>query len=887
MNYGKNGVKNKQHELTSKAIKMKKTASISFFKILLVAIVALVVLVCAVVFGLFKGIISSAPDISSLSVIPTGYTSIVYDSDGNEIQKLVSSNANRRYVSNEKIPQDLKDAFVALEDERFFEHNGIDLQGIMRAGFNVFQTGRLSQGASTITQQLLKNNVFDNWTDEKNGEKIIRKLQEQYLAIELEKTTSKDLILEYYMNTINLGQGTLGVEAASLRYFQKHVSDLTLSECVTIAAITQNPVGYNPLSHPEDNAKRRKSALDIMLEYEMITQAEYDTAMADDVYSRIQEANDLEEANSVNSYFVDELIEQVLDDLKSELGYNDTQAYNALFSGGLKIYSTQDTEIQTIADNVYTNEENYPEDIKWDLRYELTIEHQNGDLENFSTEMYKKYFEEEDASFDMLYDSQEEAYEAIELYKEAVMGPTDTFYAENVSLVAQPQVSLTICDQSTGQVVAMIGGRGEKEGSRTLNRASNTLRQPGSTFKVLSTYAPALDAAGLTLATVFIDAPFYDANGRPVSNWWGSEYRGLASIRTGIKDSMNIITVKCLTQIGPDLGFQYAKSFGFSTLVESELINGEIYSDINQSLALGGLTHGVTNLELNAAYAAIANNGTYIEPTLYTKIVDHDGNVLIDNENPGERQVIKETTAFLLTDAMQDVMTSGTATAARFPGMTMAGKTGTTTNHVDVWFSGFTPYYTATTWAGYDNNQYLSKGSEQSLAKSLWKKVMEEIHQDLPDQAFEVPEGITRATVCSKSGKLPIEGLCDGTLRSEYFEVGTVPTETCDVHYSGFICQYSGLIATENCPFKVPGTVELMPIEDESLLSGSTPKDSDQEAVTSQYCPHDDEFFANPDAYIIIEQQLAELNARLAAEQAAAEAAAAAAAAENGETTSP
>lgn len=874
MNYGKKGVKNKQQNLTSKIFKIKKTVSISILKIALIALVTIVTIILCAGFGLFKGIISSAPSISSLNVIPTGYTSIVYDSDGREIQKLVSANANRRYVTTDKIPKNLSDAFVAIEDERFHEHNGIDFQGILRAGVNAFKLGELGQGASTITQQLLKNNVFDNWTNEKTGEKIVRKLQEQYLAIELEKSTSKELILEYYMNTINLGQGTLGVEAASLRYFQKHVSELTLSECATMAAITKSPVAYNPLTHPDKNKLRRKSVLDKMLTFEMITQAEYDSALADDVYSRIEQANEIEAANLINTYFVDELIEQVIDDLKSELGYNETQAYNALFSGGLKIYSTQDTTIQSICDTVFTNEENFPEDIKWYLNYELTVEHTNGDLENFSTELLKAYFKEQSSSFNLLYSSKEDANEAIEEYKNSILSVGDSVYLETISLTPQPQVSLTVCDQATGQVVALIGGRGEKTGSLTLNRASNTLRQPGSTYKVLSTYAPALDSAGLTLATVFNDAPFYDVNGRPVSNWWGQQYRGLASIRTAIKDSMNIITVKCLTQITPELGFEYAKNFGFTTLIESKLINGEIYSDINQSLALGGLTYGVTNLELNAAYAAIANSGTYIKPTLYSKIVDHEGNILINNASPDQHQVIKETTSFLLTSAMQDVMSSGTATAARFPGMSMAGKTGTTTNYVDVWFTGYTPYYTATTWAGYDNNEYLRRGSEQALAKSLWKKVMEELHLELPDKDFETPSGIVRQTVCSRSGKLPIAGLCDGTMSSEYFAQGAVPTETCDVHYSGFVCSYSGRIATENCPFKVPGTIELSPIENEALLSGSVPRDArgkpldGSSEITSQYCEHDDAFFANPDAYIIIEQQFAELNARIAQAQA-------------------
>ncbi len=884
MNYGKKGVSRKQKELTSRGIKVKKSVSVITLRIFLIVFVFAMICFFCLGIGVFKGIIDSAPNIDSLSVIPTGYTSVVYDSDGKEMTKLVATNSNRRYVTNEKIPQNLKDAFVAIEDERFYEHNGIDIQGILRAAIYSFRDGGLGQGASTITQQLLKNNVFDNWTNEKTGEKIVRKLQEQYLALELEKTTSKDMILEYYMNTINLGQSTLGVETASKRYFNKSAYELTLSECAVIAAITQNPTKYNPISNPEANADRRLLVLEKMLEQGYITQGEYDEAIADDVYARIESVNDVVVSTAINSYFVDELVEQVLSDLKTELGYNDTQAYNALYSSGLRIYTTQNTDIQNICNDVFTNEENYPSNTKWLLDYELTIEKPNGDLENYSTEMFKAYYTEQSASFDLLYDSSEAAQEDIDEYKASIIEEGDSIYAETISLVPQPQVSLTVCDQATGQVVAMVGGRGLKEGSRTLNRASNTYRQPGSTFKVLSTYAPALDSAGLTLATVFNDAPFFDANGRPISNWWGPEYRGLNSIRTAITNSMNIITVKCLTQITPQLGFDYAKNFGFSTLVESRVVNGEIYSDINQSLALGGLTDGVTNMELNAAYATIANKGMYIKPTLYTKIVDHDGNVLIDNTMPESHQVIKETTAFLLTDAMKDVVNVGTGTTAKFDGMTIAGKTGTTSKYVDVWFSGYTPYYTATVWAGYDNNTYLSKGAEQSLAKTLWKKVMQEVHATLPNKDFETPPGIVTATVCSRSGKLPLPGLCDATLKTEYFAEGTVPTETCDVHYSGAVCAYTGKIATPNCPFAVAGTIELLPIEDPSLLSGSTPHDANGNitagatANTSQYCIHDDAFFANPDVVNILAQQWAEYNARLVQQQAAAAAAAAAAA---------
>ena len=441
-------------------------------------------------------------------------------------------------------------------------------------------------------------------------------------------------------------------------------------------------------------------------------------------------------------------------------------------------------------------------------------------------------------------------------------------------------------DQSTGCIVAMVGGRGAKTASRTLNRATDTTRQPGSTFKVVSTYAPALDSAGLTLATVMNDAPFNYATGRPVANWYGEKYRGLSSLRDGIRDSMNIVAVKTLTQITPQLGFDYLKNFGFTTVVEREEINGEIFSDIQQTTALGGLTHGVTNEELNAAYACIANGGTYIKPKLYTKVLDHDGNIILDNTMPNSKQVIKETTAFLLTDAMVDVVTSGTGGSVNFGNMAIAGKTGTTSDYNDVWFSGYTPYYTATTWAGFDNNVKLS-GDEKNLAKKLWRAVMSEIHAELPSQSFSVPSGIVTATVCARSGKLPIAGLCDGTLRTEYFAENTIPSETCDVHYAGQICQYSMLPAREFCPFKVEGVVELTPVEDVSLQSGSSTgttqvvnedgsvSEVPVPAPQSNMCPHDEVFFATPGFEGIIEAQRAEIDQRnAAAAQAAAEAAA-------------
>lgn len=867
MNYGKKGISKVQKSLTSKTIKFKKMFVVTLLKLILTAFLSMMVIGICLGIGMFKGILSSAPDVDPSAVLPQGYATIVYDAKGNEVTKLVAANSNRSYEEMDMIPQYLADAFVAIEDERFYSHNGIDIKGILRAGLDAIKSKGLTQGASTITQQLIKNNVFDNWTNESTMQKIKRKIQEQYLAIELEKKMSKEKILEIYMNTINLGQNTLGVKAAAARYFNKQPYQLTLSECAVIAAITQNPSKYNPISHPEENVKRRDTVLEKMKKQGYITQAEYDEAMADDVYSRIAAINEDSDTNSVYTYFVDEVTEQVLSDLMEIKGFNETQAYRLLYSGGLSIYTTQDPDIQAICDEVYGNEENYPDNTKWYLNYVLTIEKANGEKENHSTEMFKSYYKEQNASFNLLYSSKEEAYAAIDQYKNTVMSEGDKVDGERITLTPQPQVSITVEDQSTGYVVAMVGGRGVKEASRTLNRASNTTRQPGSTFKILSTYAPALDSAGLTLADVQNDAPYNYSTGRPVKNWWGSNYRGLLSLRYGIAQSANIVAVKTLTQISPQLGFDYLQNFGFTTLVDKRVENdGTVVSDIGQPLALGGITDGVTNMELNAAYAAIANNGTYIKPKLYTKIVDHDGNVLIDNTVPESTQVIKESTAWLLTSAMVDVVTSGTGGSVNFGNMAIAGKTGTTSDNKDVWFSGYTPYYTATTWTGYDNNVNMTTSAEKNLSKKMWKAVMAKIHENLEYKSFPMVNGIVTATICSKSGRLPIAGVCNEYVKTEYFAEGTVPTEYCDVHYYSNTCLYSGLTATEECPFKQASVVEQIParLQDSNLATALTGLPEDTTTENTQMCPHNSTFMSAPNAQEVIQQQMLEIQQRAA-----------------------
>ncbi len=887
MNYGKRGIVQQAKAMRSGTDKWGKKFSLFGFYIILALIIGFVIIGTSAGIGVFNGIKDGAPDISNIDVTPSGFSTFVYDTDGNQIAKLVSTDSNRIPVTWDMIPENLAHAFVAIEDSRFYEHNGIDIQGIIRAAVVAITTGDFSEGASTITQQLLKNNVFSGWTNESFIDSVKRKIQEQFLAVQLEKTMSKEDILLNYMNTINLGQNTLGVQAASLRYFDKPVSDLTLSECSVIAGITKNPSKYNPITHPDKNTERRAKVLRNMLEQGYITQAEYDSAMDDNVYSRIQNINqENNEDETINSYFVDALTNDVLEDLIAA-GYNETQAYTMLYSGGLKVYSTQDPKIQAICDSVFQDESNYPEGTKYLLAYELSVKSSDGTVTNHSSEMLQSYLKEQKSSSSLLFDSHEAAEEAIAQYKAAVMSSGDEEIGEKITLTPQPQVSITIEEQSTGYIIAMVGGRGQKTANRTLNRATDTYRQPGSTFKILASYAPGLDSAGLTLATVFNDAPFAYTNGTLVRNWWGSSYRGLNSVRTAIKDSMNVIAVEAITLITPQLAFDYLKNFGFTTLAENVTINGNVYSDIQQSTALGGLTYGVKNIELNAAYAAIANGGVYIKPKLYTKVVDHDGNVVLDNTNPQSKRIIKETTAFLLTSAMEDVVNGGTGGSVNFGTTAIAGKTGTTSDYNDVWFAGYTNYYTATTWTGYDNNAKMTVSAEKNLSKTMWRKVMEKIHEELPYSSFTTPSGIVTATVCSRSGKLPISGLCDGTLKSEFFEEGTVPTESCDVHYAGTICALDGLPAAETCPFKAAGVFELSPKIPAALQSGfvnyapkntayTTTTDENGNTVTVlNQCHHTPEFMAdvNNAATIAAEQELLNQAAAAAAAAAGGEAA--------------
>lgn len=814
MNYGKNEVARKLQRSSSKAQKVASKLVLWLVKLVLVLFTVGIILSVSLGYGIFKGIIDAAPEIDVASIEPSGYATMVYDSKGNLTETLVKSGSNRLEATYEELPQCLIDAFVAIEDSRFWSHHGVDLRSMIRAAVGIL-TNNPAGGGSTLTQQLIKNNIFAGRNEDSFGEKLERKLQEQYLALQLEKIMDKEIILKNYLNTINLGNNTLGVKSAAKRYFGKDVSDLTLSEATVIAGITQNPTKYNPLSEKgqKNNEEKRRVILQYMYEQGKISKEDQEEALADDVYSRIQNVDLVtQESQNPYSYFTDELTEQVMTALQEKLGYTESQASNLLYAGGLSIYTTQDPDLQAIVDEEVNNPDNY-DVVYYSVDYRLSIQHEDETVTNYSDETMKTYYRTDlgQTSYDGLFKTKEEADAAIAAYKSAMTKEGDTVLGEVVYYILQPQVSFVLMDQHTGYVKAVNGGRGTKEISLSLNRATNTLRQPGSTFKVLTAFAPALDTCGATLSTVYYDAP-YTVGQKTFRNWYAKKgYMGYSTIRDGIVYSMNIVAVRCMMEtVTPQLGVEYARNFGITSLTET---------DYNAATALGGITKGVSNLELTGAYAAIANGGIYTKPVFFTKILDHNGKVLLENE-PQTKRVLKDSTAFLLTDALAESMESSrmyaspgvslnsTSVPANIPGMSNAGKSGTTTSNVDIWFVGYTPYYTAGIWSGCDDNQKISAiGSSTSYHKRIWKQIMARAHEGLADTGFPVPDSIETASVCRKSGMLPNPGVCEADPRgsavyTEYFAKGTVPTQVCDHHVAITVCGESGGLPTEFCPLE-------------------------------------------------------------------------------------
>ncbi len=763
----------------------------------------------AILFALFLGyvlrLVASAPDIDLITVSPVESATYICAQDGTYLRRLTLASSNRDIVTLDEIPDSLQKAVVAIEDERFYEHNGIDLRGIARAFISGIFSGSFSEGASTITQQLIKNNVFTSWTQENSfRERFSRKIQEQYLALQLEKRISKEEILEDYLNTINLGAGCYGVQAAAQRYFGKDVSELNVSESAVLAAIPQNPSRYNPVSNPEENSARRAVVLQYMAAQGYLSDEEKQSALDDDVYARIRKSDPVSGEGSAYSYYEDALIEQAVEALMDEKGFSEEQARRAVYSGGLRIFTAQDSALQQICDEEFQNPANFPEGSNLGIDYALSVMDADGQTTHYGSESLRSFVRENlDDSFDLLCSTQEEAQGYADAFRAHILessggqSPNDadkagaagsenggcTVLGERLILTPQPQASLVLMDHATGFVRAIVGGRGEKSASLTLNRATGTTRQPGSTFKILTAYAPAINAFGQTLATLYKNEPYEYEDGTPVSNWDITDYSGTVTVREAITRSINVIAVKCITEISPRAGFEYARRFGITTLHETYESADGLSSDVIQPLALGGITQGVTNLELCGAYAAIADGGVYHAPRFFTKILDRQGNVLIDWTVPESRQVLSDSTAFLLTDAMKDVVSApgGTAFGAIEAGaQPVAGKTGTTSNYKDIWFVGYTPFYTCCVWGGYDNSQPLPDGAH-SYSKTLWSAVMNRVHEGMAASDFPVPESVRPVLLCRSSHLPAVPGGCMDTY-VEYFAAGTEPEQKCPLH---------------------------------------------------------------------------------------------------------
>ncbi len=681
-----------------------------FLKIFIITIVIAMLVIGVAFGGAVLGYWGGIDDID-VETLTLNQTSVIVYTDPEtgeetELQKITSSE-NREWVDIENIPQDLQDAFIAIEDERFMEHRGYDLLRTAKATLTYIGnklTGRsgVSLGGSTITQQLIKNVTGER------DQTPIRKIREISRAVALEKQLDKSQILELYLNCIYMSRGCNGVQTASRTYFGKDVSELDLAECASLAGITQNPAAYDPISNPQNNKNRQMLVLGKMLELEYITQEEYDAAAEQELVVMAEGEGESTEPES-NSYFVDQVIYEVLRDLQAH-GYSKSLADKIIYSGGVKIYSTYVPSVQKAVEEFYRDEDNF-----------------------------------------------------------AGSGA---------------QSAITVVDVETGQVVGIAGGIGEKNASLTLNRASQSPRQPGSTIKPIAAYAPAIENEIITPVSIYNDVA-KDYNGWSPKNYDRS-YRGKVDIRTAVRRSLNTVPVEIISEMGAQTSYDFmTQKLGFTTLVESRDVDGFIFSDIGLSqLGLGGLTDGVTTMEMAAAYAAFANGGIYNKPYTYTEVTDRDGNVILTSER-SSNTAMKESTAFIMTQLLREVVSSGTGGGASVSGVNYtAGKTGTTSDNNDRWFVGYTPYYSAAVWYGYDIPKEITLSSNPCIP--VFRKIMNDAHAVLKSRSkrLDVPDDVVNVSYCTYSGYRATDD-CPET-DSYYFASGNIPSY-CGSGHEGYV----------------------------------------------------------------------------------------------------
>ncbi|MBR2666797.1 MAG: PBP1A family penicillin-binding protein [Oscillospiraceae bacterium] len=696
--------------------------------IVLIAVITVALLSCFTAVYIRRNILPNAE--INLSDYGTTLTSVIYYTDPytgvpQELQTLYGTE-NRTWVTYDEIPAYMWQAAVAIEDKRFLKHNGVDWLRTGSAFVNMFMGMRSSFGASTITQQAIRN-----VTGYKDGT-VERKLTEIFRALELERNYSKQEILEWYLNYIYLSEGCYGVCAAAETYFNKELSQLTLAECASIIGITNNPSMYDPYLNPEANKKRQELILGEMLKQHYITKDQYAEAVAQELVFQRPERS----TSTVYSWYVDQVITDVLNDLKETYGVSDVVAGQMLYGGGYSIYCNIDLNVQQAVDNIYSNSSN--------LQY------------------------------------------------------------NSASSGQALQSAITVIDPYTGHVVALSGGVGEKTTSRAWNRATSTRRQPGSSIKPLSVYSPAIELGVALPNTVLDDSPFMLMNDTAWPVNADGVYGGLTTVANGLRLSKNTIAVKTLDKVGLENSFEFLKErYHISSLVEESVRGDTVYSDLGYAqLGLGGLTTGVSTLEMAAAYATFVNDGIYIEPTTYTKVIDSNGTVVLDKSAPQASVAISESTCYYINQMLQGAVRSGTGTGAQLPNMAVAGKTGTTTSKKDTWFVGYTPYYVAAVWVGYDISERVNLSVNQ--APLMWKAVMAQVHEGLEYKDFKVPGETVTVNYCLDCGKLAASA-CSADPRGSRVTAGTFlkgdqPTEYCTCHVYRTICPSGHAIAGPYCP---------------------------------------------------------------------------------------
>ena len=627
-------------------------------------------------------------------------TSTVFDSNKNVIAE-IGSERNRDNIKLSEMPNNLKNAYIAIEDQRFYKHHGVDIKRTGAAILSyVIRRGSSSFGGSTITQQLVKNLTGDD------SNTISRKVKEWFYACVLDCCFSKDDILEAYLNIIYTGPNIYGVKEAALYYFNRDIKDLSLAECAFLAGINNSPNSYNPFSDTDKSekiSKRTKTVLSKMKELGYISENEYNEAVSQvDNGLKFSKGN-LQNNSSVYSYHTDGLINEIVSDFSSQKHISQDFATNYFYLSGSSIYSTQNSDIQKVVENECKN---------------------------------KKY---------VLKSSKNDDY---------------------------AQAAVVIMDQSNGYVIACSGGLGEKTKSSGFNRATQMKRQTGSSMKPVAVLAPAIEKKLVTNVTVFADEPttFTDYNGEAYSPIDYDNYKGSITLRQAVESSQNIPFVKIMEQLTPQVSIRYLKKMGITTLNDK---------DVNLALALGGLDQGISPLEFAGAYSSIANDGIYIEPTFYTKINSHSNETVLISKQK-KRRVISKDAAFILKQLLTEPVTgsAGTATYCSISGMDVAAKTGTTNENYDRWLCGFTPYYTAVCWYGFDMNESINFNGKNP-AGLIWSSVMKNIHSGLPSKKFEKTDGVVTSIICRASGKVA-NSSCPNTF-TEYFLKGTIP-DMCTQH---------------------------------------------------------------------------------------------------------